>query len=194
MRTVRIAAVVGLLGFSAGAGAEEEKETKLAVDKLPKAVVAAVKEEFEGAEIKGAETEEDDGETIYEVEISHEGKTLDVTLDEEGEIYEVETEIAVKDLPKPVADALANKYPGAKIEEAEKVVEYGDDEEDAEEKKEGKEEADDEGDEEGETSYEVEIVTADGKTLEVEVSEDGKEIEEESGDDEEEDEEAEKGK
>jgi len=185
----------GSARIAASASAEAEKETKVGLDKVPKAVLDAVRAEYEGAEIKAAETYEDDGETLYEVELTQAGKSIDVSLDEEGEIYEIEEEIDVKDLPKAVTAAVMAKYPGAKIKEAEQVTEYEDDEEDSEAKeddkssgkpadgdKRGDDEADDD-DEEGEVSYEVEITTKDGKMLEVEVSEDGKEIEAEADDD-----------
>src|SRR5688572_4562103 len=73
---------------------------------------------------------------------------------------EDEEEVAVKDLPAKVVDAIEAKFPGAKITEAEKETEDGD------------------------TVYEVEINFGD-EELEVEVSEDGKilEVEEEEDDD-----------
>ena len=181
MRAFAIGAgvVFGLTGFAVS---EDEKESKIALDKVPKAVLDAVSEEFPNAKLEVAETVDDDGETLYEVELKEAGRSIDVLLDDEGEIYEIEKEIAVGDLPKEVIGALNAKYPGAKIEEAEEVTEYEDDEEEADEEK--TEKAEDEGEDgEEETYYEVEIVTADGKTLEVEVSADGKEVEAEANDD-----------
>ncbi len=200
-----IVAFVSLSAFTLAAQADDEKESEVALDKVPKAVLKAVEEEFEGAKIKAAVKGEDDGETFYEVEITHDGKSIDVTLDDEGEIEEVEKEVAVGDLPKEVTAAIEKKYPGAKLKEAEQVTEFGDDEEDdddgsekakSDDKKgdktkaddgDDKEDADEKGDgdedEDEEVAYEVEITTAEGKTLEVEVSADGKEIEAEAGDD-----------
>ena len=41
---------------------------------------------------------------------------------EDGTILEIEKEIPVADLPKPVADALKAKYPKAKVAKAEEIT------------------------------------------------------------------------
>ncbi len=68
----------------------------------------------------------------------------------------------MSDLPKPVTDAIAGKYPKATLKKAEEVVEIED----------GKEEK----------AYEVDVVTAAGKAVEVKVDASGK-IEEDEEDD-----------
>lgn len=180
MRLLAFIAAASLsLGFAVGAPAEEEKETKVALDQVPKAALDAVKEEFPGAKLTAAESAEDDGETYFEIELTHEGHSIDVSVSEDGTIEEVEKEIAVADLPKAVTDAIQAKYPQAKIEEAEELTEYEEEEESDDDQK-GSDDADEKDDadeEDGEVSYEVEIVTADGKSLELEVSADGKEVE-----------------
>lgn len=227
MRTViGFAAASVVFGLAALAAADEGKETKVDLDDLPEAVVDEIEEEFEGAKIRAAEKGMDDGETFYEVEIKQGERSLDVVLDEDGEIEEVAREIDADDLPKAVTAALNKKFRNPKIREAEKVREYeddddgddsgdakakskdddeddadddddkpgkkqsaGDDDDDDDDDRDGKKdkddaEDDDDEDEEGEVSYEVELVTADGKMLEVEVSADGREIEvEATGDD-----------
>lgn len=204
MRTViGFAAASVVLGLAALTAADE-KESKVDVDDLPEAVLDAIEEEFDDAKVTSAEKGTDDGETFYEVEIKEEGRSIDVVLDGEGEIEEVARAIEADDLPKAVAAALKEKYPRAKIKEAEKVTEYEDDDEGDDDETEGKSDDDDEAgekedgdgdddgekededgdDDEDEISYEVELVTADGKTLEVEVSADGDEVEVEAdGDD-----------
>src|SRR5262245_7668500 len=77
-------------------------EEKIPVDKLPKAVADAVKAKFPGAELKGAEKEEEDGKTIYEVALVHKGVTYDVSATADGKIVEVEKLITAKDLPAAV--------------------------------------------------------------------------------------------
>jgi uncharacterized membrane protein YkoI len=99
----------------------EEKEEKVPLDKLPKAVVEAVKAKFEGAKLVSAEKEKEDGKTVYEVNIKHKGHTIEVTVTPEGKIVSVEKTIEAKDLPEAVAAALKKKYPKATIKKIEEL-------------------------------------------------------------------------
>jgi hypothetical protein len=132
-------------------------EEKVPLDKVPKAVMDAVKKEFPKAEVTGASTEKEDGKTVYEISLKLNKKNIDVTVTPEGKITLVEKEIDAKDLPKAVASALEAKYPKAKIDLAEELS------------KEGKV-----------TAYEIVIVTAEKKKLEVEFAPDGKFVKEEA--------------
>lgn len=109
-------------GLSALAFAATADEEKVPLDKVPAAVMKTVKDRFPKAEIKEASKETEDGKTLYEVSLRHEGHNYDVTLGEDGVIREVEKEIAAADLPKTVADAVKAKYPKATIEKAEEIT------------------------------------------------------------------------
>jgi hypothetical protein len=126
MRTLVIGtlsfALVALLGLTA-ARADDDKEEKVPLDKLPKAVTDAVKAKFDGAELVSASKEKDNGKDVYEVAIKHKGTNIDVSLTPEGKIVSIEKEIAAKDLPKPVSEALDAKYPKATIKKLEEVTE-----------------------------------------------------------------------
>jgi uncharacterized membrane protein YkoI len=147
LRWLGVAAV--LVALSVTARADEEK---IPVDKLPKAVVNAVKAKFEGAKLTGAEKETKDGKTTYEVTFTHKGKKLEAILTAEGKILAVEKAIAVADLPRAVTEGVAAKYPKAKIKGAEEITKGG------------------------KTLYEVVIETA-GKKIEVVLDAKGKIIE-----------------
>ncbi len=153
-----------VLGASLFANIAYCEETKIDVKDLPKAVVDAIHAKYPKAEIEGAEKETEDGKTIYEVEIEYEvgdkEHELEISLTPEGKILEIEKEIDVKDLPKAVAEAIAKKFPKATLKEAEEVSKVAD----------GKDVVD---------SYEVTLVTADKKTIEVTVTAAGKITEEE---------------
>jgi uncharacterized membrane protein YkoI len=144
--------VVALVVLTASARADEEK---IPLDKLPKAVVDAVKAKFPGAELVSAEKEKENGEIVYEVAIKYKDQKIEVTCKEDGSIVSIEKEISVKDLPKEVAEALEAKYPKAEIKKVEEVMENG------------------------MTNYEVLLVTADKKKLEVTFDAKGKVLEEE---------------
>lgn len=156
MRTLILVAV-SLLVVSASTRADEEK---VPLDKLPEAVVKAVKARFPDAKLVSAEKEDEDGKTVYEVAITNKDQKIEVTLTPEGEIVEIEKEIAAKDLPEKVAKSLEAKYPKATYKTIEEVIKV----------KEKKEQS---------PYYEVLLVTADKKKLEVSVDGDGKIIKEE---------------
>lgn len=145
-------ALTGVLALAAGGWADEEK---VDLAKLPAKVSAAVKDKFQGAELVSASKESEDGKLLYEVQIKHQGKVVEVTLTEDGTIHEVETTIDPKDLPAAVTAALNKDYPTATIRKAE-TIEKG-----------------------GKTDYEVLIVTTDKKTVEIKYDKDGKVVEKE---------------
>jgi hypothetical protein len=133
-------------------------EQKIDLKDVPKAVLDAVRVKYPRAELKEAtkETEKND-EVTYEISLVNQGKKITVSLDRNAKIGEIETEVAIVDLPKTVTDAIAAKYPRATLKKAEEIVEIEN----------GKEEKE----------YEVEIVTSEGKSMEVTVAANG-EIEE----------------
>ena len=130
-------------------------EEKVPLDKMPKAVKDSVKKRFPKAVFVEATKETEDGETEYEVTIKIGQTKIDVTLTPDGTITLIEKMITVRDLPKKTLDTLKSKYPRAMISTIKEVIDVTD----------GKETLD---------YYEVVLVTADKKTLEIEVNADGK--------------------
>jgi hypothetical protein len=149
---VGIGVVLGMWMMGAAARADEEK---IALDKLPKAVTDAIKKAYPDGELKKAEKEKADGKETYEVVVKNKDETLEIILTPEGKILAVEKEIAIKDLPKAVTEAIEAKYPKSTLKKAEEVTK---------DKK---------------VTYEVVIETADKKKLEVELDPKGKFVEEE---------------
>ena len=152
---IRLFCLASLLSLVAISAAWADDEEKVPLDKLPKAIVDAVKKKFPKAELVEASKETENGKTEYEVSIKDGGKSIDVTLTADGTITGLEKEIDAKDLPKAVIDALESKYPKATYKTVEEVIAV----------KKGKETLE---------YYEVELVTADNKTFEVEVTSNGK--------------------
>jgi hypothetical protein len=143
-------------------------EDKVPLDKLPKPIIEVLKKKFPKAELVEASKEIEDGKTEYEVTIKDDGKKIDVTLTAEGTILGMEKEMAAKDLPKAVTDTLESKYAKATYKTVEAVIKI----------KDGKETLE---------HYEVLLITADKKKVEVVVTVDGKitKTEEKKGDKEE---------
>ncbi|MCA1685889.1 MAG: PepSY-like domain-containing protein [Planctomycetia bacterium] len=148
------AVVLGLGMALAVTGARADEE-KVALDKVPRAVVDAVKAKFPGATIKQADKEVEDGKTTYELGITHNGHSIDVSAKPDGTIVSVETEIKAADLPAAVSKAVKDKYPRGEIKKAEKV------------------------EEDGKTTYEVIVEKAPGKRMELVLDRSGKILEEE---------------
>lgn len=136
---------------------------KIAPDKLPKAVMDAIKGRFPDAQITSAEKETEDGKVVYDIELKSQGKKYEMDIQENGTIVEIEKEVAAKNLPEAVKKALEAKYPKATIKE---IMEVN--------KVKGKTETPD--------HYEVVLVTAEKKEVEVEVSLDGKTVKGPEGD------------
>ena len=151
--TVSVAA--GLLLLAAVARADDKAE-KIPLDKVPKAIMDAIKGRFPGAEISSVEKEMEDGKIMYDVELKHQGRKYEMEIAESGTILEIEKEVAAKDVPA-ITKAVLAKYPKATIKG---VMEVN--------KVKGKQETPD--------HYEVTIETADKKKMEVVVSLDGKSV------------------
>jgi uncharacterized membrane protein YkoI len=150
MASIVLAVLVGMT-----ARADEEKEGKVALDKVPKAVLDAVKAKFKGAELVSAGTEKEEGKLVYEINLKHKGQKIDVTVTPDGKILSIEKAIAVNDLPRAVRVAIDSKYPKSTLKGPEEVTEGG------------------------KVSYEVLLVTADNKTVEVVLDPKGKIVKEE---------------
>ena len=155
MRTLGRIGILAALGLAVVAARADEE--KVPLDKVPKAVLDAFKGKFPAAQIKGATKEEEDGQTVYEIESTLNGLGLDALLTPAGAFVEVEKEVKPADLPAAVSAALKARYPGATVEKAEEVT-----------KKDT-------------TVYEAHVKTAGGKGVEAVFDRDGKLLKEEEG-------------
>jgi hypothetical protein len=121
----------------------------------PRPVLDAVRARFADARIAGVDREIHEGRVVYEVAIRHSGQRLDVVVAPDGDILLIKRAIAATDLPEPAARALQERYPGATYREVEEVVRV-------------------QGRQEAVAGYEVVLVTARRRTLEVKVGPDGR--------------------
>jgi uncharacterized membrane protein YkoI len=158
MGGLAVSAAAGLVLLATVAWADDkEKDKKVPLGKVPKAVMDSIKARFPGADLTSVEKETEDGAVVYDVELKHKGRKYEMDIKEDGTIIEIEKEVAAKDVPEAVTKAVQAKYPNCTIEE---VMEVN--------KVKGKEEKPD--------HYEVTVVTADKKKREVVVSLDGKSV------------------
>jgi hypothetical protein len=84
---------------------------------VPAAVEEAFNQKYPDAK-KVAWASEDDG---YEAAFKLKGKKMEAEFDAKGNWLETDTEMKVKDLPEAVTKAIADQFPDAEIEEAERV-------------------------------------------------------------------------
>ena len=151
-----------LLCFAFGCKQREEKasvETKAVADlqlnKVPKAVMNALKAKFPKAEIDKW-TEEKEGDiVIYDIEFKQEGWKFEADIKEDGAIHNWEKAIEIKNLPEAVRKAVEMKYPKSTIKEIMEITAVID----------GKDALE---------GYEIILETADMKEVEVTVAPDGK--------------------
>ena len=114
MKTLLMCSILGL-----GTGlavAQKVKESD-----VPKPVKSAFAKAYPA--VKGIEWEKEDGS--YEASFDQNKAELSVTLDAEGNIKEVETEIKQSELPSAVKTILIKDYAGYKVTEAAKIVAAG---------------------------------------------------------------------
>ena len=151
---------VGLVGLVLLAGGARAGD-KVPLDKVPKAVMDAIKARFPDADITSVEKETEDGKVVYDIELKSKGRKYEMDIKEDGTVLEVENEIPVKNLPEAVTKALDAKYPKSTIKEVMEVNKVN-------------------GSQETPDHYEVTLTTADGKGKEVTVSLDGATVGEEA--------------
>lgn len=114
--------VTGLVILGSLAQADEKaKAEKIAADKLPMKVMAAVKARFPGAEVTSVEKETEMGNVVYDIELKHKGRKYEMDIKEDGTVLEVEKEVAAKDVPAAVTKTVKAKYPDATITEVMEV-------------------------------------------------------------------------
>ncbi len=104
-RIVKISAaalIVGLATFSV----VQAQEKKLTREQLPPAVEKTVATESQGATIKGFATEVENGKRLYEVAMTVDGRSKDISMDRYGKVVEVEQEVAMDSLPATVQEGL----------------------------------------------------------------------------------------
>jgi uncharacterized membrane protein YkoI len=90
-------------------------EVKVKPDDLPKSVSDALKARFPGLTITSAVKETENGNVVFDIELTQKGRKFESDIKEDGTILEVEKEVDPKNYPKSLAAAVNAKYPKAKI-------------------------------------------------------------------------------
>ena len=104
------------------AGAASAQEKKIKRSDLPPAVEKTVAAQSQGATIKGFSTEKENGQTLYEVELTVNGHSKDVSMATDGSIVEVEEQVAMDSLSAAVKAGLQAKAGKGKILKVESLT------------------------------------------------------------------------
>ena len=107
-----------VLGLTAALAGERQIERK----EVPAAVLAAFAGAYPKADIKGYSTEEENGQTVYEIESVEGLVTRDVTYTADGAVVSLEETLDTSALPRKVKSALKKTFPKGKVLKAEKVT------------------------------------------------------------------------
>jgi hypothetical protein len=123
MRILQIAGLAAATSlFFALASLAAEKKIKRS--DLPPAVEKTVAAQSLGATVRGFSEEKENGQTLYEAEMTVNGHRRDVLMDAGGVIVEVEEQVAMGSLPTDVQDALHAKAGKGKILTVESITKH----------------------------------------------------------------------
>jgi hypothetical protein len=123
MKTNFIIAIGASGLFLASIASAQEKKIKRS--DLPPAVEKTVAEQSKGATIRGFSTEQEKGQTLYEVEMTVSGHSKDVSMAADGTVVEVEEQVAMDSLSAQVKAGLQAKAGAGKILKIESLTKKG---------------------------------------------------------------------
>jgi uncharacterized membrane protein YkoI len=104
------------------AGTSAAQEKKIKRSDLPPAVEKTVAAQSAGATIHGFSTEKEKGQTLYEVEMTVNGHSKDITMAADGSIIEIEEQVALDSLSPEVKAGLQAKAGKGKILKVESLT------------------------------------------------------------------------
>src|SRR5437660_5687779 len=111
-----------LAGGSLLAGAASAQEKKIKRSDLPPAVEKTVVAQSAGATIRGFSAEKEKGQTLYEVAMTVNGHSKDVSMAADGSIVEIEEQVALDSLSPEVKAGLQAKAGKGKILKVESLT------------------------------------------------------------------------
>ncbi len=115
------AAILGL-SLAAAALAADRKIDK---SQLPPAVRTTADQQSIGATFTGYSTDREGGKLEYEVQMTVNGHSKDVTIAADGKLLEIEEEVNIADLPAAVRSALHAKAGKGAIAKVESLTKHG---------------------------------------------------------------------
>jgi uncharacterized membrane protein YkoI len=111
-----------LLSFSAIGSAKDKALTK---SQLPLAVRKTADEQSKGAIVRGYSSEVENGKLEYEVQLTVNGRSRDVTIASDGRVLEVEDEVPQDELPAAVREAIQKRAGSGTVSKVESLTKGG---------------------------------------------------------------------
>ena len=118
-------AIAALVTGLAMGSAVQAQEKKIKREELPPAVEKTVAEQRKGAMIRRFSTEIENGKRIYEAELTVNGHGRDISMDEQGNIIEIEEEVFMDSLPPAVQEGLKKAAGAGTIGKIESLTKNG---------------------------------------------------------------------
>jgi hypothetical protein len=115
--------VAGLCFTFVVTGQAQEKHLKKS--DLPAAVQKTADEQSKGATVRGYSSEMEDGKLEYEVQLTVDGHSKDVSVDVNGNLIEVEEQVAPDKLSPEVREGLQKRAGNGKIARVESLTKHG---------------------------------------------------------------------
>jgi uncharacterized membrane protein YkoI len=125
---INIRARLALLSLMTGLAVlttAQGQEKKIKREDLPPAVEKTVAAQSQGATIKGFSSEVEGGKTLYEVELAVNGHGKDISMDKDGQIVEVEEEVAMDSLSPEVKAGITKATGSGTITKVESLTKGG---------------------------------------------------------------------
>jgi hypothetical protein len=119
MKNYLAVVAAGVLLLAGNASAQEKKINR---SDLPPAVEKTVAAQSAGATIRGFSTEKENGQTLYEAEMTVNGHSKDVSMTADGSVVEVEEQVALDSLSPEVKAGLLAKAGKGKILKVESLT------------------------------------------------------------------------
>jgi len=101
------------------------KDKQLKKSDLPAAVRKIADEQSAGATVRGYASEVEDGKLQYEVQLTINGHSKDVSIAPDGKLLEIEEQVSLEALPAPVREGLQKKAGAGKITKIESLTKHG---------------------------------------------------------------------
>jgi hypothetical protein len=141
-----------------GTGMGWAQEEPVSQDKIPKAVMDALLSKFPQAKIDKCHKAKEGDDIVYDIEFKQQGRKCEADITEKGSYINYEKAIEAKDLPKAVLAAIEKRYPKSSLKEIMEETEVT-------------------GKDEKLAAYEVVLVTAEQKDVEMKISPQGEILE-----------------
>lgn len=103
----------------------QAQEKKIKREALPPAVKRTVAEQSRNATVRGFATEIEKGKKTYEAQLTVNGHTKDILMDGQGNILEIEEEVAMDSLPAAVKEGLMKRAGAGTIGKIESLTKKG---------------------------------------------------------------------